>query len=420
MMKKWFVTLAFLAACFTVYGQNNKINAAEEALKSKKYDQAIQDIETALNNDKTKNSGKAWYIDGEIHAALAAKNKDIAEAMKAYAYIRKALELEPKSPDILFTLSQTLSNIYVVVGNIGFNQINSQNWDSAYTNLAQAQKIAQLIREKSTANVPIDTNMLFYTGYAAYQIHQSDSAFSYFKEAAGLHYAQQPFLYLTLAKMYEDKGMDDTAIALLEQGEKLFPGNSNFSFEEIGIYDKSGKTEQLIAKLKEEQTKNPSSYPVTLSLAIAYDNMANPHDQAGADLPKPLNADSLNQLAIAAYKQAIALQPDNYAANFNLGLLYYNQAVAYGKSVTLLGTSATSQKRTDSLVKEQEATLDLALPFLEKTFQILDVQSKLGSNELMAYKSALSGLKEIYARKNLTDQYNVVKTKLDSADAKAE
>jgi tetratricopeptide (TPR) repeat protein len=419
-MKKILTTVLLSGISLMALAQNSKVRAAEDALKSKNYDEAKADIEAALQNDKTKDDGRTWYIDGEIHGAIAKQNKDPREAMKAFEYYKKADSLSPKSPEILLSLTQNLSDIYVVMGNAAYADLNGQKFDSAYDKFMTAYQIADFINEKGTGSLPTDTAMVFYTGYTANQSNHTDTAFAYFKRAAALHFSTEPYLYLTLAKMYADKGEIDSAMAILDQGKKIFPNNNNFALEEISIYQNSGKTDVLIKKMEEEFAHDPNNYAIAFNLAIAYDNMSNPHDAQGNDLPKPANADSLAQRAAEYYRKAIAIKPDEYAANFNLGLMYYNQAVEYGKQVGALGNTPADQKKADALLKQQDSLLNKAYPYLDKAYQLLDAKTSLPANEMEAYKSAITGLKAIYARRNDTTDYNTLDAKLNNADSKAQ
>ena len=418
-MKKALLIVFLTGLSSWSFAQNKMVRKAEDALKNKNYDEALTDIQQALQDSKTGKEGKTWYLSGEIHGAIATEKKDPQEAWKAFQDYQKAVELSPKDPEILLTLAKNLSDIYVVMGNAAYADLNQQKFDSAYDKFMRTYAIARLLNEKGVGAIPTDTAMIFYTGYVAHQSHHDDTALAYFQKAAQLNFDKEPYLYFTLANMYMDNHQFDSAIATVEKGKKLFPNNDNFNNLEIQLYEKAGKTDELISKLENEVNQHPDNYNLILNLAILYDNLAHPTDEQGNDTTAPANAQELEQKAIAMYQKAIALKPDDYPANFNLGLLYYNKAAKYGRELGQLGASPQEQKRAQQIAHIQDSLLNLALPYLEKTYHLLDAKDKLDSNELLAYKNALSGLKAIYARKNETDKYNEVKQKYDDADSKA-
>ncbi|MCL6524558.1 MAG: hypothetical protein K6T34_07830 [Thermoflavifilum sp.] len=419
-MKKTFLVLFLLVFSGWAFAQNKLVRKAEDAFKNKNYNEALTDIQQALQDPKTGNQGKTWYLSGEIHGAIATEKKDPQEAWKAFEAYQKAVELSPKDPEILLTLSKNLSDIYVVMGNAAYADVNTQKFDSAYDKFMRTWEIARFLNDKGVGSIPTDTAMVFYTGYVALQSHHEDTAFAYFQKAAQLGFDKEPYLYYTLANMYMDRNQFDSAVATAEEGKKLFPTNDNFNNLEIQLYEKAGKTNELISKLENEVQQHPDNYNLILNLAIIYDNLAHPTDEQGNDTTPPANAQELEQKAIDMYKKAIALKPDDYPANFNLGLLYYNNAAKYGRELGQLGSSQQEMQKAQQIAHIQDSLLNLALPYLDKTYHILDAKSKLNQNEMLAYKNALSGLKAIYARKNETDKYNEVKAKYDQADSKAE
>jgi len=128
-MKKLLVSFVFCSAGLAAVAQRAKVNSAEEALKSKDYAKATADIQAALENDKTKNDAKTYYVKGKILEAQATEHKSSAEALEAFEAYKKALEINPKLPEALLELNQRMFNLYATVGNAGYGNLNDQKWD---------------------------------------------------------------------------------------------------------------------------------------------------------------------------------------------------------------------------------------------------------------------------------------------------
>ncbi|HEX5552825.1 MAG TPA: hypothetical protein VFX43_06210 [Chitinophagaceae bacterium] len=404
--------------------QNKNVNKAEDDLKSGKLDEAKQMIDQASVNEKTSDKAKTWYLKGEVYAAIA--KKDSTHTIKpdpkiaAFQAFQKCLQLDPKYPSMLLTNYKPLSDLYVDFWKDGANAFNAKDYANAFQAFKHVKTVNDYLFGLGLGmGSKIDTMAILNIGNAAYNLGQKDTASKYYQQLADINYKKEAFVYKVLLAQYRDK--DSTKyLAVLAKAKSLFPNDKDFANEEISYYNEKGDMGQLVKKLEEEVAKDPSDYNGVLNLAITYDNMANPKTDSGTTADLPPNHDSLFSKAVSYYKKAITLKPDGYAANFNLGLMYYNSAAHLGKQLGKLTTSKADQAKQDTLIKKQTALLDGATPYLEKAFQSLDAKSKLDPSELAAYKNAIIGLEGVYARQNKMDKYNELKKKLEAADTKAQ
>lgn len=114
--------------------------------------------------------------------------------------------------------------------------------------------------------------------------------------------------------------------------------------------------------------------------------------------------------------KAIQAQPENAIYNFNLGALYFNMAADLNAQMNAItGTSAAENKKYDELKSDRDKMFSKALPFMEKTNEILGPKAEtLTGEDRSTYRSSLIALKELYARKNQTDKVTEIKKKLDT------
>jgi len=408
----------------TVHAQNKNVNKAEDDLKNGKLDEAKELIDQAAVNEKTADKAKTWYIKGEVYLAMAKKDSNNTikpdPKLAAFEAYQKCLKIDPKFTSMLLTNYKSLSDLYVDFWKEGANAFNAKDYKGAYESFKNVKMVNDYMYGLGLGmGSKIDTMAILNIGNAAYNMGEKDTAATYYQQLADIKYKGEAFIYKVLLGQYRDKD-EAKYMAILDEGKALFPNDKDFANEEISYYNEKGDMDKLVKKLEQQLAQDPNDYSTTLNLAITYDNMANPKNDSGQIGALPANHDELFDKAVSYYKKAISLKPDDYAANFNLGLMYYNGAAHLGKELGQLSSTKTDQSQQDTLLKEQNTLLDDATPYLEKAFQNLDSKGKLDPNELAAYKNAIIGLEGVYARQNKMDKYNELKQKLDAADSKAE
>lgn len=395
--------------------QKAKVNSAEEALKGNDLAKAQADIDAALQNEKTKDDAKTWYVKGKVLEAVATKEKSAQAAEQAFDAYKTALDKDAKLPEALLEMNQRMFNLYATVGNAGYGNLNSQKWDSAYANFKKAQEISTYYNGKNLGGaIPTDTSMTFYTGYAAQQAGQKDTAFTYLKKASELQFKGEPALYVILSQAYEEKGDKDNWLKTIEEGKKLFPKDKRFNDMEMIYYSKTGKSTELLTIMEKKIQENPGDFQTQLDYAIRVDNLANPRDEKGNDMPKPANYDELMTKAEGAYKKAVELNTADATANFQLGALYFNRAVGFNKDLNGMDSKQQSSPKAKELQTKVEGLMNQALPFFEKADQgFTSKGSSLEATDKQTFESCLYALQKIYAIKNQTDKVEVVKKKLE-------
>ncbi len=427
-LKSMVVSLLLVAgASASVWGQVKNVNKAEDDLKNGKLDEAKTLIDEAATNEKTADKAKTWYLKGQIYAAIGADSTGKFKALapdandQAFAAFQKCLQIESKYAPMVLTNFRDLGNLYAQYWHVGADAFNNKDYK---TSLGAFKKVKEVNDYMASLDMgmgnAMDTMAILNIGNSAYNLGEKDTAARYYQMLADIKYTEQSFVYKVLLAQYRATNNEEKYMATLEEAKALFPDDKDFANEEISYYNEKGETGKLLGKLEEAVSKDPNDYNSILNLAITYDNMANPKDDSGQTQDLPANHDELFNKAIEYYNKAIALKPDDYAANFNLGLMYYNGAAHVGKQLGQLSSSKADQARQDSLLKQQNTMLDQALPPLEKAYQTLEAKPKLDPNELVAYKNAIIGLQGIYARKSQMDKYNDLKAKLDAADTKAQ
>ena len=180
----------------------------------------------------------------------------------------------------------------------------------------------------------------------------------------------------------------------------------------------------MLNKLEEAVTKDANNAELYFNLANIYTGVAFPKDA-----PKPANYTQLVSKAEAAYTKALALDANNGGYNYNMGVLYYNQASDINKEINneadltnKAKPGAEKKKHEDAyneLITKRDGIFDKAVPYFDKSVSIFEPKvGSLNADDKFSYQSALTALREIYARKNNMDKSNEMKKKLEESRKK--
>jgi tetratricopeptide (TPR) repeat protein len=224
----------------------------------------------------------------------------------------------------------------------------------------------------------IDTIVVYNTALAAKNAGQHDKSIEYFKKAIELNYGGSDAYYL-LKSEYAILNDSDNIIKTLEEGFKKYPDTSLLLIEIVNFYLTSGNVEKGLEYLElaeHQESSNPSIY---FAKGTLYEKSGN------------------KEKALEAYNQAIAIDPLYFNAYFNIGALYYNNAVElYEIANTMEDLKAYNEAKE---IADKE--LEKAIPPMEKAHQINPGE-----------RAAIETLQTIYYRLQRLDKYEEMKKKL--------
>ncbi|MGZ6539924.1 MAG: tetratricopeptide repeat protein, partial [Bacteroidia bacterium] len=187
-------------------------------------------------------------------------------------------------------------------------------------------------------------------------------------------------------------GMD-----VLKKGRAAYPNDINLVITETNFFLKTNNSKEALNNLNIAIAAKPADANLYLVRGNIYDNLANPKDPAGKELPKPKDYDDQLKMAETDYKKAIELRPDYFDALYNLGVLYNNHGVSLNKQADQITDNAKFKEANDKATAE----FSKAMPVLEKA---LEVNPK--------DKGTMYALKQIYARMQLLDKLKSINEKL--------
>ncbi len=219
----------------------------------------------------------------------------------AYGNILKAIDTDTDSvyKQVITKLLLREGSHYLYQGVIDFNRRNYQN---ALHSFRQAEKI------NNHPFINLEDTILYFTiAQTALKLKDTSLGILYIKKSLWHNYAS-PDMVILLANHYLTQGKKDSALITLTKGWQLNPQSKDIMNELANFYLKE-KNYQEAKNVLLTLSKQDSSDVImfTLGSIFDYENDVNKAEKY--------------------YKKAIKTNPNNKDALYNLGLLYYKQAI---------------------------------------------------------------------------------------------
>jgi tetratricopeptide (TPR) repeat protein len=363
---KHFLLIAGCLLSFATFAQKEVVSAYN-ANKDGNFREAATYIEQAILVEKSAIKDKTWRYRGEIYFNIATNPEVSAEFPNALVTARdsylKARELDVKGRYETEILNG-LARIQIQANNLGIEGYNTQTFDKAGSNFDVAAEIARSFNQ-------VDTMAVYNAALCYEKAEIYDLAIARYYECAEIKY-QVPNVFLFISSLHRKTGNEEAALETLQSARKEYPREQSLIIEELNIYLTNGDFEKAKTNLELAAEQDPTNEILWFSLGSVFDNLGNVEE------------------AVTAYSKAIDVNADYFDANYNLGALYFNQAVQGINEANemwkprMTSKEAAAQKKLETDAKE---LFSVAKPYLEKAFE-------LNSEDV----STIRSLKDIYAR----------------------
>ncbi|MEQ9187694.1 MAG: hypothetical protein RLP15_08150 [Cryomorphaceae bacterium] len=373
-----------------VLAQGAKVLNAYNYLNDGELLKAKEQIEPAIEHEKTKADGKTWYYRGQIYEQLyfseeakfaEHKKGSLLEAVKSF---EKAMELGSKRINM-----NDVQDRYTRLGAFcyqeGVKSFNNKEYEEATNYFLTCNSV----KESSGG---LDSGAIYSAAVAALNGKMYDLAESNFRKVIGMNYMIEDS-YINLANMHKEMKDTEKYKATLAEARKALPNSQEIITAEINIYLESKEFDKALANLDLAIKNDPSN-------SLLYFVRGNIYDSKQASLMSETSLDASTEAFKKSekdYLKAIELKPDYFDAAYSLGALYYNRGAEMLNRANLISDDAEYRKAKDVA----ETQLKAALPFLEKAHQ-------LNPEDV----STMTSLKALYGRTNQVDKYNEMDEKL--------
>lgn len=377
------------------------------------YKEAANKIKPALENAETKDQAKTWFVAGKANVGIYDQNFGLLQLGKdadkegmgnalltAYKYFKTALPLDSVKqkekdgsykidkktglPKVKTEYSKDIVNI-LVQHHVDFNRVGSDLYNlkkykeayeawGAYIELPTSGLIA---RDKFSPAAAADTTLAqiaFYRGIAAWQGEDLNAAVESFAQARKLGYKEKE-AYDYAMSCYANMKNNEGIVAVAKEALPLY-GDKDPQYMNIIINDNvnNGKLDEALSMVDQ---------------AIAQKPTAALYNLRGYVVEQQKNEEQ----AIADYKKAAEMDPENVQAQFNTGRMYFKQAFNLQDEADKLSGAAYKKFTNEKIIPLYKE----ALPYMKKAYDLdsSDSQTK-------------SLLQNIYYRLGMDEELNAL------------
>ncbi len=350
----YIVTLV-IATTLAAHAQSDLVDKAAQSAQAGNYEEAKTSIDLAVADPAAAKEAATWYYFGFIYKALY-KAKEIdnpgsplrKSALDAFG---KSLELEANSK-YAAGCKQSMKFLVNTIYNDAVKALNKQDFQQAFDNYESYIEAERIVNPAGLTD-----KVIFYAGYSAYMINNYDGAVKYLNEVKAKDY-NDPLLYFFLGKLYHDNEKVDQALEVLQEGKEKHPLAKDINDLYITYKLERGELTELETELQKAINLSPENLELRVTLALLYEKKAElDRDNAVIYLDK----------AKAVYKEIIEKNKDHMRANYNLALLFYNQAV------NIMNNMDDDEEDLFALNEIQDQCIELfglALPYFNKAHEL--------------------------------------------------
>jgi tetratricopeptide (TPR) repeat protein len=396
-MKKQVLLFAFAAISAVGYSQQNKVVSAynyhryynERGNKLDDLLKAQEAIDEAANHELSMGSSKTWFYRAMIYHSLydskdqnlkPHKFTNLSEAVRSY---RRCLEIDTKK-EYLKECNLRLNIAQAQFVNIGIDKFEEKDFINAMAAFEGAVDLKASLGK-------IDTLAMYNAALASEKAGNLPKAAQHYNKLIEINHGGAN-TYAYLINIYRQMNDEAKAHEVVVKGRAAYPNDKSLIIEELNFYLKQGKLREAINNLELAIQADPKNHILAFSTGSVYDNLANPPK----DKPQPKD-DEYNEFVAQAeknYLKAIELKADYFDALYNLGALYFNQAVKINDA----SQDIKDNKKYAEEQKKADEKFAQSLPYLEKAHD-------LDAKDI----NTLVSLKQLYARTGDLEKFKKIK-----------
>lgn len=409
-MKKITLILAFAVLAISVNAQTLNVQSAAEYLRKGYLAKAKSQIDPACENEKTKMDAKTWLYKGMIYLQMGLEvqknpKSKLASSLPAdWADQAFQAALECKRLD--------KNNEFADKNNQVFSALAESYYNLAYDAFAKekdyvkamqmADKVITINSNSGNKNLNVDAYDI--AGKAAYNNRDTANTKKYFNLMI-LSKTKQFRTYEILFDIYMKEKDTVNAMKVVKFCSNNCPDDYNALVLTAKGYLMTGNLENSKEVLSQAQNMvkdKPAVYEQLLNQVAAIYEMTK--DYAGAE---------------AKYKESLALNPNQFGANFGLGSMFYNLAIEkFQEAEKAFNPDEVSDVYT-LLEKEYKEHMSQAIPYLKAAIAYIEAltdQNQINANRRNHYE-CLKALRNCYTRLNMYDDVKGVNEKMKQIES---
>ena len=365
------------------YKAVNKMDKAAKQMKDAKIlmGKAKASIDAAAQHESTMNQAKTWHYCAVIYYKIGAYPEFYDLDPNAYDKVLEAVEKVQQLDEAYFRQNgQELSSYVRGVDNtyyqLGVDSFNNGNYEDAMNNFQKANEAASKIGA-------VDDAAMINLATCAAKLGKYDVAASTYEMLIAKGY-EDASNYSGLINAYRELGEGEKSVETINIARAKYPDDPQLVNDMINTYLTIHREAEIVDQIEamaEKYTEQPVYYFI---LGTIYGN----RESAIYDLEK----------ALTYYEKAIAENASYADAYYNAGALLIDKASEIYEEANKKDPSEYANFKaylaaTDAMSAEAKGYDERALPYVEKTYELLPDDP--------AVKQALRG---IYTRLKMMDK----------------
>lgn len=302
------IFLAFLG--FSALGQKSRVLSVMQMIDSKKYTEAKEAIDLAVENERTANWHRTYFAKGLLcqtayEEGMGTKDSKLTrlyddQLYVAYDSYERALELDAREK-----IHASIAKLYYSLSN-DFRQLGLAHYQKKeYPQALRAFEHALLVSKSKLINVPADTNLVYNAALAAYESKNWEKAIAFL---TGLHEdAFAPAASLFLVDAHLQNGDTLKAESTMLEGVQNYGYADSVVMYVVNWFVLAKRMDRAIEILDEAIIRHPDNYRFHWALGLVYSEMENYRE------------------AILHLRKAVEVTTEEQAElYYQLGVCYYN------------------------------------------------------------------------------------------------
>lgn len=390
-LQRFFLLLCLTLATYQLaHSQVLMVDKAYDYLLKNNPQKALEAIDVASAHEITSKDPRTWYLKGFIYKELYKKNS--GDTLATPEDLRKrALEALNKSIGLDTKGTHTKDNRALIdflctsYYNEAIDHFNAKAYSKA---LAGFKEVVAIKANQAPDNEYADA--LYYAGYAANQLGDKTGAQSYYEKGLTLP-RQSAALYYDLATLYQEKTQHDQAAKLIEAGRKKFPDDTDLRTAEINLALATSQFAKAESLVDSYMLFDPKNIEVMLVAGTVYGKLIQAADSTG-------KVAYFNKRK-AIYRKVLAADPENFMANYNMGITLYNRAV-----------DLINSQSYDLDIMQLNEVLEICTALFKEALPYVNKANRLAPNN----KNTLTALEGIYYNLNEKEKSREIRSKINS------
>ena len=433
-MKKVLFGMLLIGSAVTVSAQKQKLvkfdkDKMTNYFTTGKYVDAKDYVSNVLQNPKDPGNKEPLVCEAFIYSQLGYDSATSAAYPLAIDTANNILDSLQKTTDTatfnklmrstIYTTNRgftqigvsAVSIVYATAFNVGKNQFQNQQWDSAYHSFYRAAHWANYITQNGFSQNPnrnaIDTFTVLYTGFAAQNAAgfdpetgfknpvMADSAMSIYTALADRNIAMPSMeaMYVFMVEYYQYKKDKPNADKYLAMGKQYYPDKADMwsQLEMQGITE-GGDVNEIIKNYQASDAAGTMTDDQYAQIAGTLYNMEKKIQDSATFV-------TVNNTAIDAYQKAFAKNQNGLYA-YNVGILYYNVFNKLDDEFYAnTGQEAAKKAKRDAIVQRQQPVADSAIYWFNQAYTILSAKTNRDERENTTGNNAIKSLTSLYGWK---------------------